>query len=166
MVKKKRKMGETKKDYGKPIIGIVAFTVAIITLFLPIVPIRIAYNEVEPYYRECRYEVVSATFEESWDIGRGTYHISEVTIKNVDSYGGTFTVMHYLYDINGLYDTKRTTEYLAPGGTKTFRAEFDTRWLQDVRAEYSVSAPTVRDERIVTRYRTVYKSIIEIFIYG
>jgi hypothetical protein len=55
---------------------------------------------------------------------------------------------------------------VAAGETKTFRAEFDTRWLQDVRGEYSVSAPTVIDQRVVTKHKTVYKSIIEVLAYG
>jgi hypothetical protein len=91
--------------------------------------------------------------------------ISEVTVKNIDAYGGTFTVTHYLYNVNGLYGTKTTSEYLAAGETKTFRAEFDTQWLQDVRGEYSVSAPTVIDQKVVTKHKTVYKSIIEILVY-
>lgn len=148
------------------IISIIFLAVIIVVLFAPLIPVVETYSETEPYTRECLYEVVSARLRESWDLVRGTYHISEVTIKNIDSYGGTFTVTHYLYDVKGLYEVKQTSEYLAPGETKTFRAEFDTRWLQDVRCEYSVSAPTVIDQRIVTKYETVYKSIIEILIYG
>ena len=40
------------------------------------------------------------------------------------------------------------------------------KWLQDVLGKYSVSAPTVIDERVVTKYGTAYKSIIELLIYG
>ncbi|MEM3551797.1 MAG: hypothetical protein QXV01_11995 [Candidatus Bathyarchaeia archaeon] len=159
-------MSEAKKGYKKVIVGIAILAVVVVVLFVPLIPVDVTYSETEPYNRECQYEVVSATLRESWDIVRGTYHISEVTIKNIDSYGGTFTVTHYLYDVNGLYGTKQTSEYLAPGETKAFKAEFDTQWLQDVRGEYSVSAPTVIDQRVVTKHKTVYKSIIEILIYG
>ena len=159
-------MGEVKKGHKKLAIGIVVLIVVIAVLFIPMIPVDVAYSETEPYNRECQYEVVSATLRESWDVWRGTYHISEVTVKNIDSYGGTFKVTHYLYDVYGLYGVKETSEYLAPGETKTFRAEFDTQWLQDVRGEYSVSAPTVIDQRVVTKHKTVYKSIIEILLYG
>jgi len=154
------------KGYKKAVIGTVFFIAIIAVLLIPMIPVDIAYSETEPYNRECRYEVVSATLTESWDITRGTYHISDVTVKNIDSYGGTFKVTHYLYDVNGLYGVQETSEYLAPGETKTFRAEFDTQWGQDVRGEYSVSAPTVIDQRVVTKHKTVHKSIIEILVYG
>jgi hypothetical protein len=160
------KMSEVKKEYKKLIIGIVVLVAVIAVLFIPMIPVDVAYSETEPYNRECQYEVVSATLRESWDITRGTYHISEVIVKNIDSYGGTFKVTHYLYDVNGLYDIKETSEYLAAGETKTFRAEFDTQWLQDVRGEYSVLPPTVIDQRVVTKRKTVYKSIIEILVHG
>jgi len=58
------------------------------------------------------------------------------------------------------------SSYIAAGAIETFKAEFDTYAGQDVRGKYSVSPPTVIDERIVTKYKTVYKSIIEILIYG
>ncbi|MEM0302573.1 MAG: hypothetical protein QXI54_05330 [Archaeoglobaceae archaeon] len=142
---------------------VIGFAVLIFCL-VPIIPVDVTYTAVEPYYRECQYEVVSATLRQSWDLSRGVYHISEITIKNIDSSGGTFTVTHKLYDIKGLYGTKITSEYLSPGQTKTFRAEFDTRWLQDVRGEYSVSAPTIIDQRLVTKHNTVYKSLIGIIV--
>lgn len=143
-------------------LGIIAVAAIIIVLFVPMIPVNVAYSETEPYDRLAKYELVSATLKEELEIfGRWTYHASEIVIKNVDSYGGTFKVTHYLYDVNGLYGIKETSEYVAAGETKTFRAEFDTRWLQDVRGEYSVSAPTVIDQRVVTKHKTVYKSIIE-----
>jgi len=161
-------LGEVKKDSHRNLIISIIIAVAIITvLFMPMIPVDVAYSETEPYNRLAEYEVVSATLKEELEIfGRWTYHASEIVIKNVDSYGGTFKVTHYLYDVNGLYGIKETSEYVATGETKTFRAEFDTRWLQDVRGEYSVSAPTVIDQRVVTKHKTVYKSIIEILAYG
>jgi hypothetical protein len=164
MEPRKNEEVKKKKDHKKLIIGVVAIAVVIV-LFVPMIPVDVAYTEAEPYNRLAKYEA-SSTLRESWDIIRGTYHISEVTIKNIDAYGGTFTVTHRLYDVNGLYDTKTTSEYLAAGQTKTFRAEFDTRWLQNVRGEYAVSAPTVIDQQVATKHKTVYKSIIEILAYG
>jgi len=158
---------EVKKVSHRNLIISLVVAVIVIALFIPIIPVSVTYSETEPYNRSAKYEVVSATLKEELELfGRWTYHASEVVIKNIDSYGGTFTVTHYLYDVNGLYDTKTTSEYLAAGQTKTFRAEFDTQWLQDVRGEYTVSAPTVIDQRVVTKHKTVYKSIIEILISG
>lgn len=155
------------KTSKKLAIGVTVAVIAIaIVLFIPIIPVDVTYSETEPYSRLAEYEVVSAFLREGWDFTRGTYHTSEVTIKNIDSYGGTFTVTHDIYDINGLYDTKTTSGYIAPGDTETFMADFDTQWLQDVRGEYTVSAPTVIDERVVIKHKTVYKSIIAILIYG
>jgi hypothetical protein len=159
-------LGEVKKDtHRNLIIGIIVVVAIIIVLFIPMIPVDVAYSETEPYNRLAEYEVVSATLRESWDIPRGVYHISEVTVKNIDAYGGTFTVTHYLYDVNGLFGVETTSEYLSAGETKTFRAEFDTSLGQDVRGEYSVSAPTVIDQKVVTKHKTVYKSIIEILVY-
>jgi hypothetical protein len=160
--------GEVKKvSHRNLIMSIIVVAVVIVVLFIPMIPVDVTYSETEPFNRLAKYEVVSATLKEELELfGRWTYHASEIVVKNIDAYGGTFTVTHYLYDVNGLYDTKTTSEYLAAGQTKTFRAEFDTQWLQDVRGEYSVSAPTIIDERVVTKHKTVYKSIIEILAYG
>jgi len=146
-------------DYKKSIVAIIIVAAIITTiLFIPMIPIKEAYSETEEYEREATYEVVSATLKEENE--------SIVLVKNIDAYGGTFTVTHYLYDVNGLSGTKTTGEYLSAGQNKTFRAEFDTQGLQDVHSGYSVSAPTIIDKRVVTRHRTVYKSIIELLIYG
>lgn len=59
-----------------------------------------------------------------------------------------------------------TSGYIGAGDTETFIAEFDMSLGQDVRGEYSVSEPTVTDQRVVTKHKTVYKLIIEILIYG
>lgn len=156
-----------RKGIGKKlIVGVIAVAVIIAVLFVPMMPVEVAYNETEPYNRLAEYDVVSATLTDSWDIPRGVYHISEVVVKNTDTYGGTFTVTHYLYDINGLYGTETTNEHVGAGDTKTFTAEFDTFLGQDVRGEYSVLPPTVIDQKVVTKHKTVYKSIIELLIYG
>jgi len=144
---------------------VVIIVVVLAVLFVPMIPVGETYNETEPYVREARYQVFSAILTEHWEpLGREVYHASEVTVKNIDSNGGTFTVTHSLYDVDGLYGSKTTSDYIAPGDTKVLRAEFDTQAFQDVRAEYSVSAPTVTDERVVTKTRTIRKSIFEILI--
>jgi len=143
--------------YKLLIVGIIVVAVIITVLFIPMIPVKEAYSETEEYEREAKHEVVLATLKAN---------ASMVVVKNIDAYGGTFTVTHYLYDVNGLCGTKTTGEYLSAGQNKTFRAEFDTQGLQDVRGGYSASAPTVIDRRVVTEYRIVYKSLIELLIYG
>jgi len=138
-------------------VGIITVGVVITILFIPMIPARESYSETEEYEREAKHEVISVAL-----VGNE----SNVVVKNIDAYGGTFLVTHYLYDVGGLHRTKTTGEYLAAGDSKTFRAEFDTEGLQDVHSGFSVSAPTVIDRRVVTRHKTVYKSIIEILIYG
>ena len=144
-------------SYEKLIVGIIGVAVVITILFIPMIPAKEPYSEAEEYEREAKHEVVSVALEGNE---------SNVVVKNIDAYGGTFLVTHYLYDVNGLHGTKTTGEYLAAGESKTFRAEFDTEGLQDVHSGFSVSAPTVIDRRVVTRHKTVYKSIIEILVYG
>ena len=149
------------------IISIVGIAVVVVIMFIPMIPIEETYNETEPFNRLATYQVTSAIFSEELELlGRGVYHRSTITVRNTDSYGGTFTVRHSCYDVNGLYGAKTTDGHIAAGGTQSFIAEFDTAWLQDVRGEYSVSEPTVIDERIVTKTRTVYKSPIQMLIYG
>jgi ABC-type Na+ efflux pump permease subunit len=157
--------GARKRSYRTLIVSIIVIAVVLVILLIPMIPVEASYNDTEPYNRLATYQVVSATLREGWDFTRGTYHTSEVVIKNTDTKDGTFTVTHKLYDVNGLYGTRTTSEYLAAGQTKTSSAQFDTQWLQDVRATYSVSAPTVIDNRVVTKHRTVYKSIIELLLY-
>ena len=153
------------RSYEKLIVGIVVAAIIVTVLFIPMIPVKEAYSETEEYGREARYEVASVTFKQENESGRGVYHASTVVVKNIDPYGGTFWVTHYLYDANGLKGTKTTGEYLSAGQNKTFRAEFDTQGLQGVQGGYSVSAPTVMDKRVATKSKTVYKSIIELLLY-
>jgi hypothetical protein len=158
--------GEVKKpSYSGLIVGIIVLAVVLVILFIPMIPSDATYSETEPYNRLATYDVVSATLTEGWDLSRGTYHTYTIVVRNTDSYGGTFSVTHRLYDVNGLYDTDATTAYVGNGQQYSFSAQFDTQWLQDVRGEYTVSAPTVIDNRVVTKHKTVYKSIIELMFY-
>ena len=149
------------------IVGAIALAVVIVVLFIPMVPVDATYNETEPYNRSAKYEVTSATLTQEFELlGRGVYHRSTVIVKNIDSLGGTFTVKHSLYDVNGLFGSDTTSGYIGAGQTQNLIAEFDTSLGQDVRAEYSVTAPTVIDQRVVTKHKTVYKSLIELLVYG
>jgi len=158
--------GTRKPNYKGLIVGIIVLAVVLVILFIPMIPVDATYNDTEPYDRLATYQVTSATLTQEFELfGRGVYHRSTIVVKNIDSYGGTFTVIHYLYDVNGLFGTKTTSAYVGAGQTSNFVAEFDTSLGQDVRAEHSVSAPTVIDNRVVTKHKTVYKSIIELVFY-
>ena len=153
------------RDWKNPTTVFFVAVIVIAVLFIPMVPTKESYSQTEEYGREARYEVASVTFEEESELPGGTHHVSRVVVKNIDPYGGTFLVTHYLYDSNGLQETRVTGEYLSAGQNKTFATEFETQGLQDVIGGYSVSAPTVIDKRVVTKYVTVYKSIIELLAY-
>jgi len=157
-------MSQERIRHRNVVITIVVMAVIAVVLLVPVIPVDTVYSETEPYTRTARYEVVSATLSSSWNLARGTYHISEVKIKSLDAYGGTFTVTHYLYDVNGLVDTANTNNYVTAGQTVTFRVEFDTEAFRDYRAEYSVLAPNVIDQHVVTKHRTAYKSVIQLLI--
>jgi len=172
-------------------------------LFAPIIPVTIShevpyeelenYEDLEPYeveeeyWRDCRYNVVSAVLSEHWDFERGTYWRADVTIQNTDTKGATFSVHSWFYDNPHCYEEdligeKTGTKYIAAGQEGIVRTEFDWFWGEEVYSKYLVHTPRVKDTRTVTKYRTVvkqrlvtkyrteyetvYKSIIEILIYG
>lgn len=158
-------MSTKEANHKRLLIGIVAVVVAVAILFIPMIPTVEAYTVTEPYDRLATYQVTSATLTEEFELfGKGIYHRSSIVVKNTDKFGGAFTVTHYVYDVNGLLATKTTSDYMAAGGTKTFIADFDTKWLQDIRGEYSVAAPNVVDQKVVAKQKTVYKSTLEILL--
>jgi len=145
------------RDWKNPTTVIVVAVIVMAVLFIPMIPVKEDYSQTEEYERETMYEVVSVALEEQNE--------TVVVVKNIDAYGGTYIVSHYLYDADGLHETKTTGEYLAAGQNKTFRAKFDTKGLQDVRGGYSVSAPRVIDRRVVIKHGIIHRSIIELLIY-
>ena len=156
---------EAKKDYKKLIIGVVVIAVVIVILFIPMIPIEVAYSETEEYERLATYVVDDWNLEEKlgwFDV----YVQSDVTVRNTDKYGGTFVVVHKLYDVYGLFGSVEDSFYLGAGESHTSTATFDTSWGQDTVGNYDVTPPTVIDTRLVEKTKTVYKSIIEILVYG
>ena len=158
---------EVKKgSYKKLIIGIIVVAVILAVLFIPMIPTSEAYNVSEPYERDCTYVVDDWDLVEKWSLSIGFYVQSDVTVRNTDKSGGTFKVVHKLDDIHGLFGTVTDSFFLGAGASHKSTATFDTRMGQDTLGTYSVTAPTITDEQIVTKHRTVYKSIIELLIYG
>jgi len=159
-------VGSDPKSYRNLIIGVIVVAVILVVLLFPMIPTSEAYNVTEPFERNCTYVVDDWDLEEKWSFSIGFYIQSDVTVRNTDESGGTFNVVHRLDDINGLFGTDTDSFYLGAGGSYTSTAIFDTSWGQDTKGTYSVTAPTITDEQIVTKHRTVYKSIIELLVYG
>lgn len=184
-------MGEEvkKTSHRTLIIGVIVVAVIMVILFIPMIPIKVAYSDTEPYEetetytetesyeREATYVVEDYKLQEKlrwFDV----YVQSDVTVRNTDKYGGTFVVVHRLYDVHGLFGSEEDSFYLGAGESYTSTATFDTSWGQDTVGSYDVNPPTVIDTRLVEKTRvvqktrvvektkTVYKSIIEILIYG
>jgi len=154
------------KSYKNLIIGVIVVAVILIVLLVPMIPTSEAYNVTEPYERKCTYVVDDWDLVEKWSLSIGFYVQSDVTVRNTDESGGTFKVVHRLDDINGLFGTETDSFYLGAGASHKSTATFDTSMGQDTKGAYSVTAPTITDEQVVTKHRTVYKSIIELLIYG
>jgi len=148
------------------ILIIIGALVLIAFLFVPVIPTEVAYTVEEPYERNVRYEVLSATTIEKWDLARGVYHVMEVEVKNIDTLIGTFDVDLELFDIHGSLGRYRDSHPLSSGETHIFSAWWDTSLGQDVTGEYQVYPPTVTDKRLITRHKTEYKSIISIIFKG
>lgn len=140
--------------------------VVIVVTLIPILPVEEEYVEIEGYDRPADYSILSSELNASSDSARGAFTIFDVVIENSDVFEGVFQVELRLYDLKGLYGAENTTVYIPAGTTRTLRAEFDTHYGQEVRGEVSVTSPTTSDQRLVTRYRRAYRSVIGILLPG
>lgn len=154
---------KSSKGLSRLVATLILIALAFI-LFAPVIPAKETYAEPEPFKREARYEVVSSSLSTGFDLFRGFYTIFEVKIKNTDKYGGNFTVTFYLYDKEGLFGKDVESGQIGPGEERTFRAEFDTRFGQEVRGEYKVTPPIVVDQKLHYVQRVVRKSLIQIML--
>lgn len=175
---------EAKRDYKWLIVGAIVVAVIVI-LFIPMIPAEVTYSETVPteetymdeesYERDATYVVDDYVLQEK--LGWFDFYVqSDVTVRNTDEYGGTFVVVHRLYDVYGLFGSETDSFYLGAGQSYTSTATFDTSWGQDTLGDYDVTPPTVIDTRLVEKTRivdklvektkTVHKSIIAIVIHG
>ena len=114
--------------------------------------------------RRATFEVASATFTQGYRPGAVGIGNSTVTVKNIDSYGGIFSVTHFCSDVYGLRN-KTTEAYIEAGETQAFMAEFDTPPFPSVAiGDHSVAEPNVIDQRVGTKTGTVYKSTIDLIL--
>jgi len=144
-------------------LGILA--ILLIGSLIPFIPIEEEYNELENYSRSTTYAIISSKLQRGFDFSRGDYTIYELVLKNTDDTAGTFQVVFKLFDVNGLIGTKTNSVYIQPGSTQTIRAEFNTVIGQDVRGEHAINSPSLIDQRMVIKKRTVYRSLLDILLY-
>jgi len=157
---------EKRVTHRNLIIGVVVIAVVVvIVLFVPMIPVEVAYSETEDYDRLATYVVDNWNLQEK--LGWFDFYVqSDVTVRNTDEYGGTFKVLHRLFDVHGLFGSEEDSFYLGAGESYTSTVTFDTSWGQDTVGDYAVTSPTVIDSRVVEKTKTEYKSIIEILAYG
>jgi hypothetical protein len=87
------------KRYKTLIIEVVLVLIVYMVLFVRMIPVEEVYSNVAHYDRKATYEVISAELVETWNIERGEYVKSEITLKNTDSHDGVFTVDYMFYFI-------------------------------------------------------------------
>ena len=140
--------------------------VVIVATLIPILPVEEEYVEIEDYDRPADYLILSSELNVSSDTARGAFTIFDVVNENSNVFDGVFQVEFRIYDLKGLYGAENTTVHIPAGTTRTLRAEFDTHYGQEVRGEVSVTPPTTSDQRLVTRYRRAYRSVLGILLSG
>jgi len=149
-----------KKIFGITLAGIIVF------LLIPI-PINETYEASETYNRRVKFKVISKKADdEIYGFPElKCKYVSEVILKNIDEYGGMFTVTHY-YVTHYENVVKSQSQYLEPGQNGTFRISFTHSWMQIVQGYIkSIRSDTwVQDSRLVTKHRTHLKPIIVILL--
>jgi len=111
-----------------------------------------SYQATEEYQEPLKYEVVEKTKSTTLK-GFDVWAVSEVTVKNVDTETGSFSVLQTFSTLNGQDRTLSSKQYIMPGETKTFREEYDIDLGEDFNVRYSVQPPTKTLTRTVTKYR-------------
>lgn len=152
---------------GRLVAWLFVIAVVLVAVYAPVVPVNVTYSEVESYERPIKYQVVSASISRALLSGCLT---PEVTIKNVDKHDGTFTVTSYLYVHDVCEETKEARVYIVGrGGSGTCRLTFNTKitladwvnnWGTKYKWYYRVQPPTVIDQRVVSKSKMGYKTII------
>jgi len=120
------------------------------------------YQAIEEYQVDLKYEVIKTSSEETYH-SFDAWATGKVTIRNVDSESGLFTVEQTFKTLNRNSETKMVSTYIMPGEEKDFISEIDIDLGEDFNANYKVTPPkktlskTVTKYRDVTKYRTVTK---------
>ena len=150
---------QKKTKLGIALVLIVLFTLC------PIIPINQEYTTKEYYKREVLYTIIDRKLQEKID-WFNVYVQSDITLRNIDKYSGTFQIIHTLRDIDGVIGEVKDSFFLSAGTSYTSTAMFDTELFQDTKGSYRVIQPTITDERLVTKHKVNYISLAYLIIYG
>ncbi len=156
----------SKPSLAKAAVAIGVVVVVIIIGFLPIIPTRRTFNDVESFEREVRFNAPSPELRMGFDILGGLGDITVVTqsVTNVDTEGGTFRVEASLFTVSGLFGIRSDDAFISPGQSRTFEFEFDTELGQDVRAEIVIIPSNTITQRIRERTETLNRSLFDILL--
>ena len=151
-------------------IAVAIILVIIIVLSLPIVPLAVPYKEIVPTEVPVRYKKTCTCYDTllhftDWEIA------CDCRIENIDSEGGTFTVVAKYYDKGNLVYTTSDSKYIGPGQSATFHLVshglgFSTDWQSRYSVYVDVEPPTKIEQHVVTKYKTEYVSILWLLMSG
>lgn len=112
------------------------------------------YQATEEYQVDMKYEVVTgskSTFNKGFDVwARG-----DVTIRNVDTETGMFTVSQTFKTLSDPAQTFTSNQYIMSGESKAFTEQYDVDLSEDFNVNYVVTPAKKTLTRTVTKYRTV-----------
>lgn len=119
---------------------------------------REPYQAIEEYDVDLKYSVIEAYHRGS--ISQITnYRVKGiVSVKNVDSETGLFTVKMTFTTLNRDKKTLSSSKYIMPGETVEFNQYYDINLGEDVNFVYQVIPDQKTLTRIVTKYRDVEKT--------
>ncbi|MDD5615449.1 MAG: hypothetical protein PHH85_04540 [Candidatus Methanoperedens sp.] len=123
---------------------------------------QVAYTEQEPYnaYEDeqvlLKYEVTNALKSTTLK-GFDVWAYGEVTVRNLDSETGSFTVKQTITTLNNPSSTQQSSQFIMPSESKIFRQEYDIDMGDDFNINYIVEPGTKTITKQVTKYRTVTK---------
>lgn len=112
--------------------------------------VDVPYQATEEYQEPLKYEYSGRT--DTTLHGFDIWAVGEVTVKNVDTETGLFTVLQTFTTLNG-QGTKSSTHYVMSGESVIFHEEYDITLGEDFKMTFLVQAPTKTLTRTVTKYR-------------
>lgn len=148
------------------VVAVIAIVVILAVLFVPFVPAKETYSEVEQYSKPAGYSVDRDEWDSGWSISKGCYCNIYIKVRNTDVRGGTFDVSVEIQDILTVVYSNSKSQYIGPGESYQFRFYYNTHCDTDYVWSYDVDPPSIIDERVVEKERTVYKSVVQLLTGG
>mgnify|MGYP006272907321 CR=1 FL=1 len=118
---------------------------------------RVPYQATEEYDIKLKYEVVDR-YKKTTNKGFDVWAQSIVEVRNVDSETGKFSVISTFETLRDGETSRRSTQYIMPGETKTFVHEYDVDFNEDFDVYTKIIPGEKTMTREVTKYRTVTKT--------